>query len=58
MRRGLGRVRKALGQLQPNGVRNVLIIGETGTGKELVAEAVAQGFADSLTSFASWSRQT
>ncbi len=38
---GLGGVRKALGQLHAAGARNVMIEGETGTGKELVAEAVA-----------------
>jgi transcriptional regulator with PAS, ATPase and Fis domain len=41
---GLTAVRRSLGQLHPQGIRNVLLVGETGTGKELVAEAVAQGF--------------
>ena len=38
---GLGPVWKALGSLRTSGARNVVIEGETGTGKELVAEAVA-----------------
>jgi hypothetical protein len=38
---GLGAVRRALGTLHAQGVRNVLVHGETGTGKELVAEAAA-----------------
>ncbi len=44
---GLTVLRKQLAQLnalQAEGVRNVLVQGETGTGKELVAEAVAQAF--------------
>jgi hypothetical protein len=38
---GLGAVRKWLGSLHASGARNVVIQGETGTGKELVARAAA-----------------
>jgi transcriptional regulator with GAF, ATPase, and Fis domain len=38
---GLGPLRKWLGSLHASGARNVLIQGETGTGKELVARAAA-----------------
>lgn len=38
---GLTSLRRSLGSLHAHGARNVIIEGETGTGKELVAEAVA-----------------
>lgn len=41
---GLSSVRRTLGQLRSHDVRNVLVTGETGSGKELVAEAVAAAF--------------